>query len=64
MLAKTLGKVTNPIPNVPGGFATVLTPRKTNAAGIVISPPSATSQNPLPAQAVRELNATSSFGLR
>ena len=60
----TWGSVTNPIPKVPGGFCTTAGPKNTKAAGIAIMPPSTTSQNSLPAQAVSPPSATSASGLR
>ena len=62
MWAKTRGRVWKPRPKVPP--VVPATPRKIKAAGMVIRPPSETSQNSFPAAAVVELRAISSLFLR
>jgi hypothetical protein len=59
----TSGSTLNPRANVPWPIMPAV-PRNTNAAGTVIMPPRATSQNSLALEAVNPLKTTSSFSLR
>ena len=61
MALKTMGSTLKPSPKVPCP-ATPATPRNATAAGSVIRPPSATSQNSFVALAVSPLSTMSSRG--
>ena len=63
IFANTSGKTVKPRPNVPCP-ATEASPKNATAAGTVIRPPSATSQNSFALPAVSPLSTTSSFFCR